>query len=210
MREAIMTVGRKRIFDKELALEKAMQVFWRNGFSGTSLCDLTKAMSINKPSLYAAFGNKEQLFVSALESYAQRYGQPHFEKLLVKRGSLQSRLKEYLHSVVDMVANPELPGGCFVAAATFEARSDGIPAHGRQTVRALNAQTLAAFEAFFESEREKGTLAKTCSPKVLARYFLTLQFGLATYARNFADKDALFTIVDQAMLGIKNSGREDE
>jgi AcrR family transcriptional regulator len=205
-----MTVGRKRNFDTDRALERAMHVFWRNGFSGTSLSDLTEAMSINKPSLYAAFGNKEQLFVSALKTYARLYGQPHFEKLLEKRGSLQSRLRKYLLSVVDMVGNPELPGGCFIAAATLEAGSDCLPAQGMQAVSELNAQTLTAFEAFFESEREKGNLAGTCSPKILARYFLALQFGLATYARNVAEEGDLVSIVSQAMLGMRNSLRYPE
>lgn len=206
-----MAVGRKRIFDKDLALERAMHVFWRNGFSGTSLSDLTKAMSINKPSLYAAFGNKEQLYASALKTYARLYGQPHFDKLIEKGGSLQSRLSKYLLSVVDMVANPDLPGGCFVAAATFEAGSDCLPAQGMQTVREINAQTLATFEAFFESEREKGNLVETCSPKILARYFLALQFGLATYARNVAEEGDLSDIVSEAMQGMRNSlrGHED-
>ena len=64
-----MAAGRPRAFDKEKALEAAMLVFWRNGYAGTSMADLTDAMGINKPSLYAAFGNKEQLFVAAVEQY---------------------------------------------------------------------------------------------------------------------------------------------
>ena len=60
-------VGRPRAFDSEKALEKALEVFWRKGYDGTSLADLTEAMGINKPSLYSAFGNKEQLFIKAIE-----------------------------------------------------------------------------------------------------------------------------------------------
>ena len=68
-----MVAGRPRKFDKEHALEAAMLVFWRNGYSGTSLADLTNAMAINKPSMYAAFGNKEQLFKASLEQYINQY-----------------------------------------------------------------------------------------------------------------------------------------
>src|ERR1700736_6971256 len=67
-----MAVGRPRAFDIDGALDLAMQVFWRQGYEGTSLSDLTKAMGINRPSLYAAFGNKEELFRKALDRYADR------------------------------------------------------------------------------------------------------------------------------------------
>ncbi len=77
-----MSAGRKRTFDEEQALEAAMRVFWQKGYVGTSLSDLTAALGINKPSLYAAFGNKEQLFASALARYGSRYGLPHAEHLL--------------------------------------------------------------------------------------------------------------------------------
>ena len=66
------TVGRPRAFDMEKALQKALEVFWRKGYEGASLPDLCEAMGINKPSLYAAFGNKEQLFLKAIELYENR------------------------------------------------------------------------------------------------------------------------------------------
>ena len=66
-----MPIGRPRAFDLETALDRALQVFWRKGYEGTSLSDLTKAMGINRPSLYAAFGNKEALFRKALDRYAE-------------------------------------------------------------------------------------------------------------------------------------------
>src|SRR6266568_8148145 len=62
-------VGRPRAFDVDLALDRALHVFWDKGYEGTSLSDLTKVMRINRPSLYAAFGNKEQLFRKVLDRY---------------------------------------------------------------------------------------------------------------------------------------------
>ncbi len=87
-----MPAGRQREFDEEIALEAAMSAFWANGFSGTSMADLTRAMGINKPSLYAAFGNKEALFVRALTHYLGKHGYPHAEKLQAKDRSLPERL----------------------------------------------------------------------------------------------------------------------
>ena len=66
-----MTAGRPREFDYEKALDQAMRVFWEKGYEGTSLPDLTQAMGINRPSLYASFGNKEELYKKALNRYAQ-------------------------------------------------------------------------------------------------------------------------------------------
>jgi AcrR family transcriptional regulator len=71
MRKSHIPKGRPREFDAEKALNRALMVFWRKGYEGTSLMDLTRAMNINRPSLYAAFGNKESLFRKALDRYAQ-------------------------------------------------------------------------------------------------------------------------------------------
>ena len=108
-----MSAGRRRTFDKAEGLAKAMIVFWRDGYNGTSLSDLTAAMGINKPSLYAAYGNKEELFVSAINEYVLKHGVPHFANLLVINLSLKERLQAYLESVAKMVSDSKLPGGCF-------------------------------------------------------------------------------------------------
>ncbi|MEF1229059.1 TetR/AcrR family transcriptional regulator, partial [Vibrio fortis] len=75
------TAGRPRSFDQEKALEEALKVFWEQGFEGTSLSDLTKAMGINKPSMYSAFGNKEQLFLKAVEMYKARESEYFYQAL---------------------------------------------------------------------------------------------------------------------------------
>ena len=72
MERTEMPAGRPRLFDLELALDRALNVFWRKGYEGTSLADLTDEMGINRPSLYAAFGNKEALFRRAMERYEQK------------------------------------------------------------------------------------------------------------------------------------------
>lgn len=179
-----MVAGRRREFDKEHALIKAMEVFWRKGYSGTSLSNLTDAMGINKPSLYAAFGNKEDLFVSAIHQYVNEYGVPHFGKLLNSDSSLQERVRAYLESIAKMISDSKLPGGCFLTTSTCEAGSDCLPEDAVQTILAINAASTRTFIDFFKDEQAKGNIKSTASPEVLADYLLALQFGLAVMARN--------------------------
>jgi len=93
-------VGRPRAFDVEKALRRAMQVFWRNGYLGTSLSDLTDAMGISRPSLYAAFGNKESLFRKALDHYAK--GPSSYLSEALQEPTARAVVERLLHGVVDL------------------------------------------------------------------------------------------------------------
>jgi len=194
-----MAAGRQREFDKQIALDAAMELFWSNGYSGTSLSDLTNAMGINKPSLYAAFGNKEALCISALNQYVSKYGSPHLDELNVPNKNLRSRLTAYLKSIARMVSDPTLPGGCFVAATTNEAGGDCLPAGVSQAVAKINQLTRKTLIDFFRQEASAGTLGKPGSPEVLADYILTLQYGLAVMARNGANRKVLDHVIEYAV-----------
>jgi AcrR family transcriptional regulator len=194
-----MAGGRQRQFDEQVALEAATQVFWSNGYSGTSLSDLTDAMGINKPSLYAAFGNKEALFIRALNHYIDKHGGPHLEALRTARGSLRSRLSAYLKSITRMVCDPSLPGGCLVAETTSAAGGDCLPAGVSQAVAKINDRTRRTLIDFFRHEAVAGNLADTCSAEVLADYLLALQYGLAVMARDRATREVLDDVVNFAV-----------
>ena len=194
-----MVAGRQREFDKQIALDAAMKVFWSNGYSGTSLSDLTRAMGINKPSLYAAFGNKEALFVSALNHYVSKHGSPHLDELHAPNQSFRSRLRAYLNSIAQMVCDPLLPGGCFVAASTSEAGGDCLPAGASQAVAQINQGTRHALVDFFRHEASVGNLTSGSSAEVLADYLLTLQYGLAVMARNKAKRKLLEGVIEHAV-----------
>src|SRR6266436_2473813 len=96
-RQSASTVGRPRAFDVDEALDQALKVFWRNGYEGTSLPDLTRAMGINRPSLYAAFGNKEALFRKALEEPTAR-----------------AVVEALLRGAVEQLSSPRHPQGCLM------------------------------------------------------------------------------------------------
>jgi AcrR family transcriptional regulator len=194
-----MSAGRQRAFDKEDVLLKAVEVFWRKGYSGTSMTDLTEAMGINKPSLYAAFGNKEDLFVSAIGKYVDKYGVPHFEKLICPGSGIKERLGAYLESIAKMLSDPRFPGGCFVASSTSESGSNCLPRDAIETIRNINAASTKAFVNFFKDEQDKGNIVSESSPQELADYLLTLQFGLAMMARNGISRDRLKQIISKAV-----------
>ncbi|KGJ96879.1 TetR/AcrR family transcriptional regulator [Colwellia psychrerythraea] len=198
-----MPAGRHRSFDKELALEKAMLVFWKNGYPGTSLTDLTTAMGINKPSLYAAFGNKERLFNQALLFYLTKHGSYHSEHLLVIKQCLKKRVENYLLSIAKMLTDPDLPKGCFICLSTSELAGSCLPQQTSSEVKGINQQTLSFLHDFFEKEKIAGHADKEVDVGAMANYLLTLQFGLAVAARNGSDLAALKEVITVS-IGIFN------
>src|SRR5438477_6548076 len=104
------TVGRPRSFDTDEALDRALRVFWRKGYEGTSLLDLTKAMGINPPSLYAAFGNKEDLFRKVVDRYVERHA--GFWEVASAAPTARAMIEHLLHASVDFVTDESNPRGC--------------------------------------------------------------------------------------------------
>lgn len=191
-----MTAGRHRSFDKDNALEKAMLVFWKNGYPGTSLSDLIGVMGINKSSLYAAFGNKEKLFNQAVELYLNKHGVIHSAELFKTKFSLQERIRNYLLSTAKMITNSNLPKGCFICHSTSEMAGASLPENSAARISTINQQTILTLNNFFEKEQQLGNLIVGNSPKTLANYLLTLQFGLAVSARNGSSMEELKEIIN--------------
>ena len=192
-----MSAGRRRSFDQEQALETAMKVLWRNGYAGTSISDLTAALGINKPSLYAAFGNKEQLFQRALKHYSENLGRPHLERLAQSEAApLKQRLRAYLESVAKMLTDPDLPGGCFIAQTTGECQSDSVPDTTAKTMAKVNAETLDALTTHFT--RDEASLPPGTSPGQFALYLLAQLFGMSMLARNgmgYSDLESVIELI---------------
>jgi len=186
-----MTAGRHRSFDKDNALEKAMLIFWQNGYPGTSLTDLMNVMGISKSSLYAAFGSKEELFNQAIEFYLNKHGVVHLAELFKTEQSLKERVRNYLFSIVNMVTNPDLPKGCLICNSTSEIAGYCLPENSANNINAINQQTIFTLTDFFEKEQQLGNLRDGNSSKAIANYLLTLQFGLAVSARNGSSMEDL-------------------
>jgi len=191
-----MKAGRHRTFDKSIALDRAMEVFWTNGYPGTTLSDLTNAMGINKPSLYSAFGNKEELYKDALGRYVQKYGITHAQHLMDPDKSLSQRIRCYLTSIAEMVTASSLPGGCFVCFSTCEVSGNCLPDKAIQAISEINKMTSSSLVEFFKIEKQKGNLTNDQSPERMANYIMALQFGLSVMARNKSRIEELFDVIN--------------
>ncbi|PZG20456.1 TetR family transcriptional regulator, partial [Micromonospora craterilacus] len=110
-------VGRPRGFDADEALENAMRVFWQHGYEGASLADLTEAMGINRTSMYAAFGNKEELFRKALTRYSN--GPASYGAEALAEPTAQRVATVFLHGAVRSSTLPGYPAGCLSLRASL-------------------------------------------------------------------------------------------
>jgi AcrR family transcriptional regulator len=189
-----MPRGRPRQYDPDVALARAMEVFWDRGYAATSLDDLGEAMGMNRPSVYAAFGDKHELFVKALSLYRET-GHDKLRRALAP----DRPLLESMRDVFSMLLSTYLSGagaqrGCFVfALATPEAVRD--PA-----IRALLACAVSAFDAAFEARfklaRKRGEIAPSADPAALARLASGLAHTLSVRARSGEKRRALRKVTD--------------
>ncbi len=181
-----MAGGRQRSFDKQQALEQAMRVFWQKGYVGASLMDLTESMGINKPSMYAAFGNKEQLFIQATQNYLEKYAAGHAVFLEQQNLPVSTRLKNYLLSAVASQCGKDGPKGCYLSVCVTEAASLDMPADAHDTVNQAKIMAEDLLTDFFQKAQAKNELSKQHAASDLAQFFVTLLHGTAAMAR--ADK----------------------
>jgi AcrR family transcriptional regulator len=173
-----MPRGRPREFDTEKALEAALLLFWRHGYEGTSLNALTEAMGINVPSLYAAFGNKETLFRKALDRYLQR---PAFYlPNALKEPTARRAAENLLNGAINMVMDPRHPDGCLLVQGALASGPDSESV--RLELSRHRAGAEAAVRERFKRAVREGDLPRNTDPGKLARYIITVVWGLSVQA----------------------------
>lgn len=184
-------LGRPRSFDPDKALEAALKVFWSKGYEGTSLSDLTEAMGINRPSLYAAFGDKAALFRKALDRYAER--QSHFVHEALNQPTAKKAVERLLLEVVKIATNSHGPRGCLMVQESL-ACGDSASCI-REEVIARGAANEALIRERLKRAKGEGDLPANADPADLARFTVTLMSGIAVRAAGGASRAELERVV---------------
>jgi AcrR family transcriptional regulator len=187
--------GRPREFCTEGALAAALRVFWTKGYEGTSLTDLTEAMGITRPSLYAAFGNKESLFRKALDLY-EREKLAYIDQSLVApnaRGVAESLLR----GALEMQTNPCEPRGCLgvISATACGAEAESI----RAEVIARRMPSHLALIRRLERAKEEGDLPASADPAGLASWLAAIIQGMSVQAGAGATRQDLERLIDTSL-----------
>jgi AcrR family transcriptional regulator len=190
-----MPKGRPRQFDVHKALDAALLLFWRHGYEGTSLSALTKAMRINAPSLYAAFGNKETLFKKALARYLQ--GPASYLPKALEQPSARRAIEKLFQGAIDMVMNPHHPDGCLLVQGALASGPSAASIRKELSLRRAAAET-AVFRRL-ERARAEGELPARVDVSQLARYFLTVLWGLSVQAAGGATRAQLQSVAQLSL-----------
>lgn len=190
-----MPKGRPRNFDADEAIDKAMKVFWRKGFEGTTIPDLTAALGINRPSLYAAFGNKESLFRLVLDRY-RRDPASYVNRALVQP-TAREVFRELLSGVIDLVTDPDNPGGCLFVCGSLASSEEGEPIRNELSSRRLEGE--AEIRERFDRARKEGDLPADTDSQSLAKFAATMIWGLSIQGMNGSSKKEMMSVANIAI-----------
>jgi AcrR family transcriptional regulator len=189
-------LGRPCGFDRDAALDTAMQLFWRHGYEGVSISDLTREIGVAPPSLYAAFGSKAELFRKVLELYLQRPASTAL-RAFTQDGPIRPAVETMLRNSVRAVTDPNYPPGCMIAAGLMQSGPDHIDL--AETIAGLRKARCAVIAARLQRAIDAGDLPTDTDPTALARYLYAVTQGIAVQARDGAAPDELNAIVDMTM-----------
>jgi AcrR family transcriptional regulator len=188
--------GRPLSFDRELALEQAMLVFWRYGYDTTSLNDLTTAMGITPPSLYGAFGDKEKLFLEAVQRYSEK-----LEDKVSRCLTEAPTAREAVHNLLNLVAIehtcPNHPPGCMVETVVTNCTAGS--AHLQIMLAQMKERKKARFTARIQRGVDEGELPPGASAEALSDFYITILNGMTSQARDNASCGQLQSVVAMAM-----------
>ncbi|MFE3162511.1 TetR/AcrR family transcriptional regulator [Streptomyces sp. NPDC059224] len=194
--------GRPRGFDADAALDRAVEVFWRKGYEGASLSDLTEAMGINRTSMYAAYGNKEELFRRAVARYAE--ADMAYARDALTRPTAYAVIEAFLRANADALTRADRPPGCLsVQGGLAEGGDNGHIAAFLAESRLAGERALAdrLTRAVTEGDLPAGT-----DPLALARYVMVVSEGNAVHATAGAGRAALHATVDIALRAVPGHG----
>lgn len=193
--ETANPVGRPRSFDKEQALDAAMHVFWTYGYEGASLTALTEAMGINRPSLYATFGDKKSLFSKILDRYTE--GPISYVVNALAQPTARAFAEDLLMGAADSATGADTPHSCLFlqSVSTPDPEADSIQ---QEVIRRRNIGNKLILQRLTRAKRE-GDLPADCNPADLGRLIISVMRGLAVLAADGASRAELHRVVHTAL-----------
>ncbi|MFH0178086.1 TetR/AcrR family transcriptional regulator [Streptomyces cacaoi] len=188
--------GRPRSFDRDAALVQATLLFWQHGYEGTSVSDLTVAMGISPPSLYAAFGDKRTLFVEVVDRYGDTFG-AFMNKALDDASDTRTGFADMLEAAAVSYTDPHHPAGCLVitAATNYSTQTADI----KEDLRERRVANVRSFEERLNAARAGGALPEGTDTRALAVYFAAVVQGMSQQARDGASTAELQQVAEFAM-----------
>ena len=194
-----MGMGRPREFDAETALDQAMEVFWRHGYEGATIAQLTEAMGINPPSLYACFGNKEGLLKAALDRYTKLRGVWMDE--VVAAPTARDVAERMLMGIADKQTDPANPPGCLLVQGGIAcgSGSENVPFE----LAARRAENEDQLRERFVRAKAEGDLKPSSDPAALARYVSAVSVGMGVMASSGSDREALQQVASVAVQAVE-------
>lgn len=185
--------GRPRTFDPDRALDIIVDVFWENGYAGTSYKALVRATGINQPSLYAAFGDKDALFEKALDRYFERYGRPGLAPLLDRDADTPRVIAAWFRAGAYNLTDRSHPAGCLIVGTVGESGGEGRI--GRHACRCL-AATETALRQCLQNGVHNGSIVQGTDVGALARALTVAWTGMGMFARTGASHDQLVGVAE--------------
>lgn len=187
--------GRPRTFDRADALQKAMLLFWEKGFQGASMSELTAAMGINAPSLYACFGSKEALYREALALYEAGDG-ADLAAAIAAAPTARAAIEVYLMRSAALFSRTGKPAGCMVVLSVIQAA--GTSEAAGRALRDARGEMQGVMEARLRSAIASGELS-AAEPAAIAAFYCTVQQGMSIRARDGASRAELEAVAQGAM-----------
>ena len=186
--------GRPLSFDRDAALHAAMLTFWRHGYESTSVADLTAAMGITPPSLYAAFGDKKRLFRETVALYLS--GEPP-EATIAAAPSARAAAERLLTASAEGVTGDNTPTGCLLATSALSCST--AAADVQAEIAAIRHGIEGALRARIQKDIDRGALPADTDADALAGHMMAMTQGLSTLARDGASREKLLRVAAQAM-----------
>ncbi|NUS05287.1 MAG: TetR/AcrR family transcriptional regulator [Nonomuraea sp.] len=189
-------MARQRAFDRDAALESALRAFWRHGYEATSIAELTAAMGIRPPSLYAAFGDKQRLFEEAVHRYQETYG-AFTTRALTEEPTGRRAIERVLRESAAEYAGADHPSGCLIISAAVNCGPES--AEVEELLRGFREEAKAALRRRIDDDVRAGRLAPDTDADALATYFAAVIQGMSTQSRDGASHARLLAVAELAM-----------